>query len=223
MSIDSVLKPPKSGNCSVENNKPSQNLITLDSIKQIYKSCDKNQSSLQIIHDRLDFAIEQEFWSLDDTVKVSDHDCYLSPVIDCILYYVTGYLSKQIIRFFKCTTCQAAIKQPYLNSVESDTQLTNLTSRGELIHPNLHFFNFVCKIEQLFIKYCLIADVFELILTGLLENNVLYFPCFCHSKEIIAFTIRYYINMRMRQFSKKCYAEIKKENMIKKKKFQNLH
>lgn len=61
------------------------------------------------------------------------------------------------------------------------------------------------------------ADVFELILTELLENNVLYFPCFHHSKEIIAFTIRYYINMKMRQFSQKCNAETKKENMIKKK------
>ncbi|CAI6375187.1 unnamed protein product [Macrosiphum euphorbiae] len=38
-----------------------------------------------------------------------------------------------------------------------------------------------------------------------------------HSEEIIAFAIRYYINMRMRQFSQKCNAETKKENMIKKK------
>jgi len=60
-------------------------------------------------------------------------------------------------------------------------------------------------------------SVFELILTELLENNVLYFPCFQHSEEIIAFAIRYYINMRMRQFSQKCNAETKKENMIKKK------
>jgi len=60
------------------------------------------------------------------------------------------------------------------------------------------------------------ADVFELILTELLENNVLNFSCFQHSEEINVFAIRYYINMMMRQFSQKCNAETKKENMIKK-------
>lgn len=85
-----------------------------------------------------------------------------------------------------------------------------------MVHSNLIFFNFVCKTEQLFTKYCLMADVFELILTELLENNVLYFPCFQYCGEVIAFAIKFYINMRMRQFSQKCNVETKKENTIKK-------
>lgn len=60
------------------------------------------------------------------------------------------------------------------------------------------------------------ADVFELILSELLENT-LYFRCFKHSEEIIAFTIKYYLNMRMRQFSKNYNSEAEKENMNKKK------
>jgi len=71
--------------------------------------------------------------------------------------------------------------------------------------------------EDLFCKYCTMADVCELILADLLENNTLYFPCFEHSEQIIAFSIRYYINMRMRQFSYKHNSDVKKDNMTKKK------
>lgn len=45
----------------------------------------------------------------------------------------------------------------------------------------------------------------------------LYFPCFQHSEEVIAFTIKYYINMRMRQFSQSYNSEAQRENMNKKK------
>ena len=58
--------------------------------------------------------------------------------------------------------------------------------------------NFVIKPRQVVCtKYCLMADVFELKFTELLENNVLCFPCFQHSEEIITFAIMYYINMRI--------------------------
>lgn len=215
LSVYSVLKPPKAGNCTIENNRPSQNFISLDTIKTIYYDPKNNKPLLHTIREKLDFAIEQDDWSLDDIIP-SDHNYFVAPVIDCIIYYVTGYLCKQILRYFKCLTCQSAIKQNNVCSYEPVAQLVNLKSKGALIHPNINFFNFICKIEQLFVKYCKMADVFELILTELLEDT-LYFPCFNHSEEIIAFTIKYYINMRMRQFSKNYNSEVQKENMNKKK------
>lgn len=102
-------------------------------------------------------------------------------------------------------------------SYEPVARLTNLKSRGGLLHPNKYFFNLICKIEDLFSKYCTLANVFELVLEAVLENNTLYFPCFEHNEEIIAFCIKYYINMRMRQFSYKHNSEVKKENRTKKK------
>lgn len=217
LSVYSVFKPPKSGNCTIENNKPSQNLISLDSIKTIYYNPEKNKPLLHSIREKLDFAIQHDDWSLDDIIKPSDHNYFVAPVIDCVIYYVTGYLCKQILRYFKCVTCQSAIKQNInLCSYEPVARLVNLKSKGGLIHPNINFFNFKCKIEQLFSKYCEMADVLELILTELLEDT-LYFPCFQHSEEIIAFTIKYYINMRMRQFSQSYNSEAQKENMNKKK------
>jgi len=216
LSVYSVLKPSKSGNCTIENNKPSQNLISLDSIKKIYYNPEKNKSLLHTIREKLDFAIQHDDWSLDDMITPSDHNYFVAPVIDCIIYYVTGYLCKQIVRYFKCVTCQSAIKQNInLRSNEPVARLVNLKSKGGLIHPNINFLNFIFKIEQLFSKYCKMADVLELILTDLL-NDKLYFPCFQHSEEIIAFTIKYYINMRMRQFSQSYNSEAQKENMKKK-------
>lgn len=66
--VYSVFKPLKSINFSVKNNKPSQNVITVHTIKQIYNSLDMNRSSLKIIRDKLGFTIEQEDRSLDDCV-----------------------------------------------------------------------------------------------------------------------------------------------------------
>lgn len=215
LSVYSVLKPPKTGNCIVETTEPSQSLITLKSIKNIYQNPDK-KSLLESIREKLDFAIEQDDWTVDEVVENSDHDFFLAPVVDCVIYYVTGYLCKQMLRYLKCSVCRSAILQSKL-SFEPVARLTNIKSRGGLLHPNKFFFHLICKIEDIFSKYCTMADVLELVLTELLEKNTLYFPCFDHSDEVIAFCIRYYINMRMRQFSYKHNSEVEKDNRSKKK------
>lgn len=161
LSVYNVLKPPKSGNCTIENNKPSQHLISLDSIKTIYYNPEKNKPLLHSIREKLDFAIQHDDWSLDNIIKPSGHNYFVTPVIDFVIYYVTGYLCKQI----KCVTCQYAIKQNInLCSYEPVARLVNLKSKEGLIHSNINFFNFICKIEQLFSKYCEMANVLELIL-----------------------------------------------------------
>lgn len=100
LSVYSILKPPKSGNCTIENNKPFQNLISLDSIKTIYYHPEKNNSLLHTIHEKLDLVIQHDDWSSDDIIIPSDHNYFVAPVIDCVIYYVTGYLCKQILRYF---------------------------------------------------------------------------------------------------------------------------
>jgi len=54
----------------------------------------------------------------------------------------------------------------------------------------------------------------------ILVNEDLNFPCSIHKDEIIAYSIRYYLNMRMRQFSWQVNQEKLKENS-KRKKFPN--
>jgi len=60
LSVYSILKPPKSGNCIIGNNKPMQSLVTFESIKQIYHEPEKYKSLLQTVQEKLDFAIEFE-------------------------------------------------------------------------------------------------------------------------------------------------------------------
>jgi len=175
LSVYSVLKPPKTGNCIVGTTESTQSLITLDSLKTIYQNPEK-KSLLETIREKLEFAIEQDDWTVDEVIENSDHNCFLAPVVDCVLYYVTGYLCKQMLRYLKCSVCRSAIIQPNM-SFEPVARLTNIKSRGGLLHPNKYFFNFICKIEDLFSKYCKMADVFELVLAKLLDNNTL-FPLF---------------------------------------------
>ena len=93
----------------------------------------------------------------------------------------------------------------------------NLKTKGKLIHPNIMFFNFIKKIEQSFIKNCSSADVFEHIITDIIDDKPIYFPCSTHGQEIISFAVTYYVRMRMRQFSFQENKKKKPENRNKKK------
>jgi len=80
--------------------------------------------------------------------------------------------------------------------------LVNLKTRGELIYPNIHFFNFIKKIEKSFAQNSSSANVFDLIINDLMKIKPLSFPCTIHGEQIIAYTVvMYYVRMRMRQFS----------------------
>jgi len=138
------LKPPKTGNCIVENNEPSQSLISLDSIKNIYKNPEK-KSVLETHCQKLDFAIEQDDWTIDDVVENSDHDSFLAPVVDCVIYYVTGYLCKQVLRYSKFAVYRLAIIQSNV-SFEPVARLTNMKSRGFFFF--FFFFFCFCTVSQ---------------------------------------------------------------------------
>ena len=103
LSVYSVLKPPKYGNCIISENKISQFLITVNDLKQVYdKKNSKYVASRQRLKDKLDTLITNEEWEVDDLFN-DDHDYSLAPVIDCIIYYTTGYHRKS--NFFAVSTC----------------------------------------------------------------------------------------------------------------------
>jgi hypothetical protein len=88
-----ILKPPKYGNCTIEKDNPGENLIKISDIKTIYASNDL--SAFEKLKNRLDNCIQQGEWEFTD---VCEHDYSLAPVIDCLKYYLVGYLSHQIIK-----------------------------------------------------------------------------------------------------------------------------
>lgn len=46
-------------------------------------------------------------WEADELL---DHDYCQSPIKDCITYYICGYVSRQILKHTKCTSCKLAIQ-----------------------------------------------------------------------------------------------------------------
>ncbi|XP_036146648.1 uncharacterized protein LOC118646884 [Monomorium pharaonis] len=94
LSVYSVIKPPKYGNCTVSSDsRPT--LISIDEIKAIYgnKREGKSAESMRTIKTKLDQVLQSGDWEADDILDPhSEHDYALSPILDCIIYYVTGFV-----------------------------------------------------------------------------------------------------------------------------------
>jgi len=127
-------------------------------------------------------------------------------------------LSKQLLKYINdCDTCKSAFIAPQVYSQQLSATLVNMRTKGRLIHPNIVFFNFIRKIEESFSKNCSSTKVFELVVTDLMNEKTLTFPCSIHGENIIAFAVMYYVRMRMRQFSYQENKNKKLENRNKKK------
>jgi len=70
-------------------------------------------------------------WECDDIIE---ENYELTPVIDCIIYYVSGFNAKKKIKQIDCSTCKTAFIQ--LANSAPEAELINLKSRKRLIHPN---------------------------------------------------------------------------------------
>lgn len=140
-------------------------------------------------------------------------------------YLFSVQMIQQIINFIICTlyniytkdcdTCKSSFVVSEVYSQQLPATLVNMKTRGGLIHPNMHFFNFIRKIEESFAQHSSSANVFELITIDLMKIKPLSFPCAIHGEQIIAYTVMYYIRMRMRQFA---FQESRKENKINRNK-----
>ncbi|XP_033212126.1 uncharacterized protein LOC117169731 [Belonocnema kinseyi] len=95
LSVYSALKPPAHGNCTVTEEK-FEFVITVADIKNLYKKTEsKSTKTLRVLKSILDKIMLEKDWEVE---QVIEHDASLSPILDCIIYYVTGYLCKQILK-----------------------------------------------------------------------------------------------------------------------------
>ena len=88
LSVYSAIKPPICGNCTVteENIKF---IITIADIKNLLpKTKSKNAKSFQELKTKLDKVIKENNWEVDQIIEI---DTALAPIVDCIIYYVTGF------------------------------------------------------------------------------------------------------------------------------------
>lgn len=85
LSTYSILKPPKSGNCTINDDSPLTPLISISDLKNIYHP--EKSNLLENLKNKLNIIIEQEEWEFTDVVE---HDYAKAEVVDCLIYYLTG-------------------------------------------------------------------------------------------------------------------------------------
>lgn len=112
-----------------------------------------------------------------------------------------------------CSKCKSCLASPQNYSAEA--QLTKIKSKGWLKHPNIYLYNLMSAIEDEFQKYCENLTVFD---EGLITKfETFTFPCPKHKDYIISYSIKYYISMRMRQYTRQTNQDKSKKNLKTKK------
>lgn len=197
----------------VEESNNDRPLITISEIKQIFE-VENNSSALDKLKKKIDGLVSEGSW---DFSEVFEHDYSLSPIRECLIYYLVGYLTKQITKNTKCNICISAFNSMQTYSNLPEAELTNIKSKGKLIHPNYVFYKFIYNVEEYFTKNINDPEVYTKTVEDVLDNETLNFPCLTHKDDILAYSIRYYLNMRMRQFTRQVNREKLKENSKKKK------
>lgn len=161
LSIYAVIKPPKYGNCTVDSADPAAHLIKLSDIKQIYTNTEsKNPTALQNLKNKLDDLID---YGRREFIDIVEHDYVYTPVIDCLKYYITGYLCHQLSKKTKCQICKNAFISTAAASTKyyPEADLINIKTKGRLTYPNMIFYKLISEVEDCFIKNINSPDVFE--------------------------------------------------------------
>ncbi|CAI6355263.1 unnamed protein product [Macrosiphum euphorbiae] len=85
----------------------------------------------------------------------------------------------------------------------SEADLTNIKSRGWLKHPNKYLYELLSVVEDELMNHLGKTSVFEDTVEALITKcETFTFPCGEHKDFIIAYIMKYYINMRMRQWTR---------------------
>ncbi|KAH7986066.1 hypothetical protein HPB49_026133 [Dermacentor silvarum] len=191
LAVYSLLKPPKFGNCEAREEAP---VIDFAAFRATFKKNKSDGSNIDMLKAKLDGLIETEEWDCDDIVR---HDSSSADVVDAILYYVTGFVSRRMTKFLPCAKCRQSLSVTTTSRPEA--ALTHCKTRGGLTHPNSQLYEMLCCAENFFSKSMDDCDVFWRTIEHVLDNFPLTFPCHEHKNEAIAKILRCYVAMRMRQ------------------------
>lgn len=94
LSVYSVLKPPKYGNCTVVNSDTPK--ISLADIRDIFhEKTSERWEKIEKLKTKLDHLVENNEWEAWDVLPVIDSDGE-SSVQDSIIYYVCGLPRKYL-------------------------------------------------------------------------------------------------------------------------------
>ena len=85
LSIYSVLRPPKSGNCIILDCQAPK--MSLSELKDIF-NCESTvrQQKINILKSKVDLLVDEGSWEADEVFE--DHNYNEASVLNCIIYYI---------------------------------------------------------------------------------------------------------------------------------------
>lgn len=139
MSVYSLMKPPKYGNCQLK--AKEEHYLTATFLE------DKpNQSRLEEFKIKLDGYVEHEIECEAVFENVSMATC---SVMDCIVYYVTGLLSRKLLKNTDCLRCRLGLVATQ-DVTKPEVALVMCKTRGGLRHPHCVLFYLIKQTEEIF-------------------------------------------------------------------------
>lgn len=133
-----------------------------DNTSERHKKIDK-------LRTKLDKLVEEGLWEPCDVLPDVEYNDEELSSKDCLLYYLCGYVTFQILKNKKCTACIDFLKAG--NSNHPAAELVNLKSKGRLNFPNTYLYDFLSTVEDSFVKHCRNFNVFELVIEEITESN----------------------------------------------------
>lgn len=222
------MRPPKSSNCTTFDGNPSQPLITISKLKELFTSNEK--SSLDEIKQKIQIVVDDPDSVFTDFINEVDHDYDTPEILNCTLFYTTACVCKFIKKRVKCTEClkaflsESVVSKHHLSFTDEDlpNSFTKfLNNEKQLIHPKVVLYKILAEVENLFNQYRTYKNAFELIVSHFVERqNVIKFPCIQHvedAKNIFINMVQYYLQIRIRQFIRDNNAEVKKDSILNRK------
>ncbi|KAH8035735.1 hypothetical protein HPB51_008102 [Rhipicephalus microplus] len=218
LSLYSLLKPPRFGNCVAPEKRQSA-FITLADFREIFKSSSAQRAGkIEELKQKLDGLVSTGKWECDE---VFEHDYSNATVVECIVYYVIGFVTRKLSKKASCATCKQALEGKTGICGAFEAALVNCKTRGNLKHPNVLLYHLFKEAEEHFSKYASERDVYDKTTDAVLENFNFTFPCALHREDMLAKLLHHYTCLRMRQYCrqlKKNQAK-KSQNLRKMSKF----
>lgn len=122
MCIYSLLKPPKFGNCCVVDEKPLLDSSDFRALIEQGSASNTSPGFVDQLKEKLDKLILVEDWECKDIISANESNT--AHVVDCILYYVVGFLSRKLMKITSCSRCWSAFTVPENSSVEASLTIT---------------------------------------------------------------------------------------------------
>ncbi|KAH7976982.1 hypothetical protein HPB52_022792 [Rhipicephalus sanguineus] len=82
--------------------------VKISDFREIFKSSSEQRTGkLEELKQKLDGLVSTGKWECDE---VLEHDYSNATVVECIVYYVTGFVTRKLSKEASCATCKEAVE-----------------------------------------------------------------------------------------------------------------